>query len=199
MTRNRLTTVVPLFLAASLAVFTLWLDRFAQEPARDLVGPSRHDPDYIVEKLFGVLLGETGAASYSLAAAKMVHYPDDDTTLLTSPKFVSYGTPKAPVTVTAREGVVSAKGDHVYFQDDVRVTRAAYEDTSELVMRTSFLHVIPDRHIARTDRPVIVSDDANTVTAEGFEMNSETRVIKLLSNVRGTFEPSPSTRGTTGR
>lgn len=199
MTRNRLTTVVPLFLAASLAVFTLWLDRFAQGPARDLVGPSRHDPDYIVEKLSGVLLGETGAASYSLAAAKMVHYPDDDTTLLTSPKFVSYGTPKAPVTVIAREGVVSAKGDHVYFQDDVRVTRAAYEDTSELVMRTSFLHVIPDRHIARTDRSVIVSDDANTVTAEGFEMNSETRVIKLLSNVRGTFEPIPSTRGTTGR
>ena len=30
MTRNRLTTVVPLVLAASLAVFTLWLDRFAQ-------------------------------------------------------------------------------------------------------------------------------------------------------------------------
>ena len=199
MTRNRLMAVVPLVLAGVLAAFTLWLDRFAQGPARDLVGPSRHDPDFIVEKLTGVLLGESGVPSYSLTAAKMVHYPDDDTTLLTSPKFVSYGTPKAPVTVTAREGVVSAKGDHVYFQDDVRVTRAAYEDTSELVMRTSFLHVIPDRHIARTDRSVIVSDDANTVTAEGFEMNSETRVIKLLSNVRGAFEPSQSPRGRTGR
>lgn len=199
MTRNRLTTVMPLVLAGMLAAFTLWLDRFAQGPARDLVGPSRHDPDYIVEKLTGVHLGETGTASYSLTAAKMVHYPDDDTTLLTSPKFVSYGTPKAPVTVTASEGVVSAKGDHVYFQDDVRVTRAAYEDTSELVMRTSFLHVIPDRHIARTDRSVIVSDDANTVTAEGFEMNSETRVIKLLSKVRGAFEPSQLPRGRPGR
>jgi lipopolysaccharide export system protein LptC len=46
---------------------------------------------------------------------------------------------------------------------------------------------------------VVLSDDANTVTAEGFEMNSETRVIKLLSNVRGTFEPDQSTRGRTGR
>ncbi len=199
MTRNRLTAVVPLLLAGMLAAFTLWLDRFAQGPARDLVGPSRHDPDFIVEKLTGVLLGESGAASYSLTAAKMVHYPDDDTTLLTSPKFVSYGTPKAPVTVTASEGVVSAKGDHVYFQDDVRVTRAAYENASELVMRTNFLHVIPDRHIARTDRSVIVSDDANTVTAEGFEMNSETRVIKLLANVRGTYDPSKSPRGRPGR
>jgi len=196
---RRLTTVVPLLLAGLLAAFTFWLDRFAQGPARDVVGPSRHDPDYIVEKLTGVLLGESGAASYSLAAAKMVHYPDDDTTLLTAPKFVSYGSPNATLTVTASEGVVSAKGDHVYFQDDVRVTRAAHEGASELVLRTSFLHVIPDRHIARTDRAVTLSDDANTVTAVGLEMNNETREIRLLSNVRGTFDPSTSPRGRTGR
>jgi len=196
---RRLTTVVPLLLAGVLAGFTFWLDRFAHGPERDLVGPSRHDPDYIVEKLTGVLLGETGAASYSLAAAKMVHYPDDDTTLLTSPKFVSYGSPKATVTVTASEGVVSAKGDHVYFQDDVRVERAALDGAGELVMRTTFLHVIPDRHIARTDRAVTLSDGVNTVSAVGLEMNNETRVIKLLSNVRGNYEPSTAPRGGTGR
>jgi lipopolysaccharide export system protein LptC len=94
---------------------------------------------------------------------------------------------------------VSAKGDHVYFQDDVRVTRAAHEGASELVMRTSFLHVAPDYHIAKTDRSVTLSDDANTVTAVGLEMNNETRVIKLLSNVRGTYEPSRSPQGRPGR
>jgi len=189
----------PFALLAGLAALTFWLDRVVQptQPASQVAG--RHDPDYIVEKLSAVLMGDTGAASYTLAAAKMVHYPDDDSTLLTSPRFVSYGSPKAPVTITASEGVVSAKGDHVYLQDNVRVTRAAYDNASELVMRTTFLHVIPDLHIARTDRSVIVSDDANTVTAEGFEMNSETRVIKLLANVRGTYDPSKSPRGRTGR
>jgi len=29
-----------------------------------------------------------------------------------------------------------------------------------------------------------------TVSAVGLEMNSETRVIKLLSSVRGTYEPA---------
>ena len=199
MTRSRLITVAPLLLAGMLAGFTLWLDRFAQGPARDLVGPSRHDPDYIVEKLTGVLMGESGAPSYTLSAMKMVHYPDDDATLLTSPKLISYGSAKSIVTVTSSEGVVSAKGDHVYFQDDVRVTRAPYENASELEMRTTFLHVIPDLHIARTDRSVIIFDHANTVTAEGLEMNSETRVIKLLANVRGTYEPSRSPREKAGR
>lgn len=196
---RRLSTVVPLLLAGVLAVFTLWLERFAQDPERGVVGPSRHDPDYIVEKLHAVLLGETGAASYSLAATRMVHYPDDDTTLLTAPKFVSYGSPEATVTVTASEGVVSAKGDHVYFQDDVRVERAAQDGVGELVMRTTFLHVIPDRHIARTDRAVTLSDGANTVSAVGLEINSETRVIKLLSNVRGNYEPSTAPRRGSGR
>jgi lipopolysaccharide export system protein LptC len=197
--RNRLTTVVPLVLAGMLAGLTLWLDRFAQGPARDVVGPSRHDPDYIVEKLTGVRMGETGAVSYSLSAAKLVHYPDDDSTLLTSPRFVSYGSSKATVTVTSSEGVISSKGEHVYFQDDVRVTRAAHDGASELLMRTDFLRVVPDQHLALTDRPVTLTDDANTVTAVGLEMNNETRVIKLLSNVRGIYDPGKSPRGKAGR
>lgn len=197
--RGRLTTLAPLILAGMLAGLTFWLDRFVQGPARDLVGPSRHDPDYIVEKLSGVRIGDAGIPRYTLSALKLVHYPDDDSTLLTAPKFVSYGSPEATVTVTSSQGVVSAKGDHVYFQDDVRVTRAAREGTRELVMRTSFLHVVPDHHIAQTDRSVTLSDEANTVTAEGLEMNNETRVIKLLSKVRGTYEPSKLPRGNAGR
>ena len=201
MKRGRLTTAAPLLLAGMLAALTFWLDRFAQGPASDRLGPSRHDPDYIVEKLAGVRMGESGSVDYSLSAAKMVHYPDDDTTLLTSPKFVSYASPKATVTITSSEGVVSSKGEHVYFQDNVRVTRAPQEGSGELVMRTSFLHVAPDYHIATTDRSVTLSDDTNTstVTAVGLEMNNETRVIKLLSNVRGTYDPGSSPRNKAGR
>jgi LPS export ABC transporter protein LptC len=57
-------------------------------------------------------------------------------------------------------------------------------------MRTTFLHVVPDHHVAMTDRTVSITDAAMTVSAVGLEMNSETRVIKLLSSVRGTYEPA---------
>lgn len=199
MKRGRLTTAAPLLLAGMLAALTFWLDRFAQGPARDLIGPSRHDPDFIVEQLTGVHMDKSGAESYSLSAAKMVHYSDDDTTLLASPKLVSYGSQKATVTITSSEGVVSGKGDHVYFQDDVRITRAAYAGTSDLVMRTAFLHVVPDQQIALTDRFVTLTDDANTVTAVGLEMNNATRIIKLLSEVRGTYDPGSSPPKKSGR
>jgi len=191
---DRLTVAAPLLLVAMLAALTFWLEQIAQPPARNLTGGSRHDPDYIVENLSAVSLNETGTASYTLAAAKMVHYPDGDTTLMTTPKFVSYGSEKAPMTITASEAVVSANGQHVYFQDDVRVTRAAHGTNSELVVRTAFLHVIPDDNMAKTDREVTISDAATTVTAVGLELNNETRVIKLLSNVRGTYDPGKSPR-----
>lgn len=186
---QRLAEQAPLVLIAILAALTFWLERAVQSSAREPGGASRHDPDYIVENLSAARMSEEGTALYTLSAARMLHYPDDDSTLLTEPRFVSYRSQRAPVTVTAKQAVVSSNGEHVYFQDDVRVVRAAYEEHSELVVRTSFLHVIPDRHLARTDRPVTISDAATTVTAVGLELNSETRVITLLSNVRGTYDP----------
>jgi len=199
MTGDKLTAVLPLILVGMLVAFTFWLDRLAQPVALGTAGASRHDPDYMVDGFSAIRMNESGAASYTLSAAKMVHYPDDDTTLLTAPRFVSLGSAKAPVTITASQAVVSTNGEHVYFQDDVRVTRAAFGDSSELMMRTAFLHVIPDDSLARTDRTVTITDAAATVTAVGLELNSETRVIKLLSNVRGTYDPNKSPRAAAKR
>ena len=134
-------------------------------------------------------MNETGAAAYTLSADRMLHYPDDDTTLMTQPRLVSYSSEKAPVTITSKEALVSSNGEHVYFRDDVQVTRAAHGKSTEMMMRTAFLHVIPDDNIAKTDRPVTITDAATTVTAVGLEFNSETHVVKLFSTVRGTYEP----------
>ena len=128
-----------------------------------------------------------GSIKHTLAAQRMVHYPDDDTTHVETPRFVSYATRRAPVTITARRALVSSEGENIYFQDDVRVSRAAFADRSELVVQTSYLHVLPDESIARTDRPVTITDANTTVRAVGLELNSETRVLKLLSSIRGTY------------
>ena len=192
---DRLTTVLPLILVGMLVAFTVWLDQIVQPVVTGPRGASRHDPDYRVDGLSAMRMNESGAASYTLSAAKMVHFPDDDTTLLTTPKFVSLGEAKAPITITAKQALVSSNGDNVYFQDDVRVTRAAFGDSSELLLRTVYLHVIPDDKIARTDRPVTITDAATTVTAIGLELNSETRVMKLLAKVRGIYDPNKSPRG----
>jgi lipopolysaccharide export system protein LptC len=190
---NRLTTLAPVVLVGMLVALTFWLDNIAQ-PAPRGPGASRHDPDYIVDKLSATLMGATGTADYTLSAAKLMHYPDDDSTVLTAPKFVSHPTTQNPVTITASQGVVSSNGEHVYFQDDVRVVRPATRDASELTARTDFLHVVPEFSIATTDRLVTITDAATTVTAVGLELNSDTRILKLQSRVRGTYDPAVAPR-----
>ena len=186
----RLTSWFPFALLAGLAALTFWLDRMVQFAPDGLPAVSRHDPDYMVDKLKAARTNEEGVVIYTLDAERMIHYPDDDTTHLTAPRFVSLRSKQAPVTITAREGLLSSNGDNVYFKEDVKVTRAAYADRSEMVMRTAFLHIIPDDNIAKTDRPVTITDAATVVNAVGLEMNNETRILKLFSNVRGTYDPN---------
>lgn len=185
---DRLTRWFPLLLLAILAALTFWLDRAVQPPAGKRDGSTRHDPDYIVDKLSALRMAPDGGIKHTLFAEKMIHYPDDDSTYLQSPKFVSYASGKAPMTITAREALVSKDGENVYFQNDVRVTRAPYDDKSELVMQTSYLHVIPDDNIAKTDRPVTITDANTVVNAIGLELNGETRILKLKSRVRGIYD-----------
>ena len=143
-----------------------------------------------MDNLSALSTNEAGNAVYTLFAARMVHYPDDDTTFLTRPRLISYQSAQAPMTITANEALVSSNGENVYFKDDVKVTRAAYGNYSEMVMVTSYLHVIPDDNIAKTDRPVTITDASTVVNAIGLELNSETRVLKLHSRVRGTYDPA---------
>lgn len=186
---DRFTTTVPLALIALLAALTYWLDQVAQPPPPRADPAMRNDPDYIVEGLSAMTFNQAGSAEYTLSAEKMVHYPAADETVLLRPLFVSYGSAKAPVTITANEARVSSDGENVYFRDDVRVTRAPYGRNSELLVQTDFMHVIPDANVAKTHRPVTVTEAATTVTAVGLEINSETHVIRLLSNVQGTYDP----------
>lgn len=184
---DRLTAWFPLLLLAALAALTFWLDRLVQPPPSVRPATARHDPDYIVESLSAMRMAPDGSIKHTLAARRMLHYPDDDSTHLETPRFVTYATRRAPVTITAKQALLSSEGEDIYFQDDVRVTRAPFADKSELVVRTSYLHVIPDASIARTDRAVTITDANTTVHAVGLELNSETRILKLLSSVRGTY------------
>jgi len=191
---TRFSHYFPLLLLAILASLTFWLDQAVQQGATGS-GAERHDPDYIVDKIVVRRMDANGDVKHTLYAERMTHYPDDDSTHLVTPRFVSNASARAPLSITSRTARVSSGGEHIYFETDVRATRAAYANRSELVMETSYLHVTPDEHIARTDRPVTISDAHTVARAIGLELNSETRIVKFLSQFRGTFhDPDRATR-----
>lgn len=191
---QRLTSLFPIALLLAVAAVTVWLDRQVQPPERARDGKARHDPDYVVENFSATRIGADGVPRYTLSARRMVHYPDDDSTYLDAPKLVSYSNAGTTMTATSKNAMLSSNGENAYLTDDVRLVRSAYADKSELTVRTSYLHIIPDDDIAKTDKPVQIYDANTLITSVGLEFNNQTLILKLLSNVRGTYEKPKPTR-----
>ena len=185
---QRLSAWFPVVLLALVAAVTVWLDRQVQPPEAVPSGKGRHDPDYIADNFTVSRIGPDGAVRYRMTARRMQHYPEDDSTDVEAPRVVNYRENGITITATSKTAKLSSNADDVYLQDDVRLVRSAYADHGELVMLTTWLHVIPDDGIAKTDRPVRIQDAANVVTADGLEFNNKTRILKLLSNVKGHYE-----------
>ena len=186
--RDRLSLWFPAGLLLLLAMLSFWLNRTVQPPQPKNDGSSRHDPDYFVENFTTTRMGVDGLPHHTLTAAKMVHYPDDDSTHLDRPHFTRFENGIAPLHIEATNGLLSSEGKHAYFTDNVIVTREAYNGKSMLTLKTSYLHVIPDKDQALTDKPVNIQDARTNVDAIGLELNNKTHVMKLLSHVKGRYE-----------
>ena len=68
------------------------------------------------------------------------------------------------------------------------VVREASRERSELRIQTEYLQIVPDRDLARTDRPVTITEGRSRLAGVGMEFNNKTRQFALLSQVRGTFD-----------
>jgi lipopolysaccharide export system protein LptC len=184
---DRLITWSPLILVALLATMSFWLDRKVQPPAHRPDGSSRHDPDFIIEGFSAVKMNPDGTRRYALTAKRMVHFPDDNSTQLELPRLVYFDYQRAPVTIRS-ETAESVQGvDDVFFHGDVQLIRSAYASNAELGIFTSFLHVIPDKDLAKTDKPVRMVEGNSTASSVGLEFDNAVRHIKLLSEVKSSY------------
>ena len=181
--------LLPLPLLGLLGI-SYWLNQQAQlEPAKP-DSSKRHDPDAIVENFSATKLNELGLPSFIMAANKMLHYPDDDSTTLDVPRITMLSAGQPVIHAIAKRGTISSKGDEVLLHDEVEVLREASARQTALTLQTDYLRIIPDQDLANTDRAVTIFDAHNTVRATGMEMDNKTRTLKLLSQVRSEHVPN---------
>jgi lipopolysaccharide export system protein LptC len=171
----------------SLALLTLWLDhtvRVGEKP------PSlrRHDPDYLVTNFTTTTYNKQGDVETVLAAAQMVHFPDDDSTELVAPRVMQAKPAQPRFTVRADRGALSREGDEIFLYDNVVLVREADALHPEGRMTTSFLHIVRDRALVRTDREVLFEEPGRALAGRGMEYHNDTRELFLRADVKGHFE-----------
>lgn len=175
----------------ALALFSVWLERTVREDERH---PSfrRHDPDYIIDHFTVTSFDRNGNPESTLAAAKMLHYPDDDTTELLAPRVV-HSRPDSPrIMLHADRGTLSPDGEEVFLFGNVLMTRDAGADVGPARVQTTFLHILRSRSLVRTDREVEIAEEGRTLSGRGMEYSNETQRLVLHNDVRGRFEPRKS-------
>lgn len=179
---------LPLGVLGMLVALTWWLDQLVQPEGPRSDAKLRHDPDLIVENFRARKFGEDGRTLYTLAALKMVHYPDDDSALLERIGFEAYEPRQPRMTIASESGRLLEGGDKVWFEGNVVLVREADERYEASRLTTERLLVLPDSGVARTTGPVLLENPAARVEASGLELNNQTRMLRL-DRVRATYKP----------
>jgi lipopolysaccharide export system protein LptC len=184
----RPTSWLPLAVLGLLVGLTLWLNTLVQAPVARADGSMRHDPDSIVERFDARKLGTDGRVLYTLAAKKMVHYPDDDSALLESLTVEAFEPGQPRMTITADHGRLEQAGDRVWIDGHVVLVREGDAKTEPARVTTDKLLVLPDAGIARTNSEVTLTSPTSHAVAQGLELDNKARTITLehvVANLEG--------------
>jgi lipopolysaccharide export system protein LptC len=181
---DRAAKIFPLFMLLLLAALTFWLSRVIQSDAPR--GPLRHDVDYWAEGVKMLRFDINGTLQHTLTAEKLLHYPDDDTTIVTTPHLTYHRQP--PVEIAARMAYIGRDGKEVDLVDDVRVTRhGATGDAPSTTLETRTLKVFPDEEKGSTSDPVIITRGNSIMHGSGLEIDNSTGITVLRGRVSGTI------------
>ena len=179
----------PLVLALLLAIITFWINLTVEQQGPKIDGSDRHDPDYTMNHFVNTQTDTTGKLRYVLAAAEMVHYPDDDSTVLQRPRFTQYTVDKPYTRIEGLRGYVSSNGQQVTLVDNVKVTRQAFDGKGEMQIATEKLDILPNQDIAKTDAPVVITQAPKTVIhATGMIFDKKHQTMQLLKRVKVHYE-----------
>lgn len=177
----------PLLLMLTLALLSFWLERLVREEPQPQA-QRRHDPDYTIERFALIEYSRDGVPVSTLSAAKMVHFPDDDSTELLTPRAVQTKPGQPRLTLSADRGTLSQNGSELLLYDNALMLRDGLAGEPGGELRSSFLHLISARALVRSDREVQINEQGRSIVARGMEYDNLSGQLELHSQVRGTFE-----------
>lgn len=177
--------LLPLIFVGLLTGLTYWLDRTTAAEEQAKKAAARHDPDFIVDRFTVQRFDEKGSLVNSMAAEKMTHFPDDNSSDVIKPE-MSFFRSSNPSRLTARTARLLQDGEEVHLQGDVRLMRPAGATPAVLIQSES-LTVYPKTELAKSNSPVTITQGSSVVRGSGLEYNGKERVAVLHGRAKGTF------------
>ncbi len=187
---SKLTSLQQGLLALSLA-FILWLLFSGSEPTTSTANEQQNytqASDYTISQFTITIMDENGQPSRIIKGQEMTHFPEDDSTHITSPIAEFVNQQKDTWIVTSEQGKTHGKGHVILLTDNVVISR---KDDDKTELQTSTLTLDTNKSTAYTDAAVKMISPYGETNSIGLHATLEDKTINLHSRVKGHYDAPP--------
>ncbi len=186
---QRLRIILFITLLVALLMGSFWILKLVhQGDETDHIQRIQGKPDYYIEQFKYVKMAVDGRPRYDISGQRMTHLPDTDSYEVTLPVFTSLDSNKASMTLRAKRGVIEDNQTKIHLYDDVQGNRAQFKQAQRIHLSSEYLLLLPDENIIKTDKPVEITIGSSVMNSTGMIANNELQELRLLHNVRGTYQ-----------
>ena len=191
--------MMPLILMGILTLITFWLVKKSNAPEGEVLERVRlHEPDYVITNGTLSALNEAGNTKYRVLGKKVIHYDDDASIDIATPRMRLFQLDKAPVTVKADTGHLDGDLTILDLIDNAQIFRPAQAATAtepatlRMLAQSSYFRVLINDDIIETDRPIRLEQGMSVMNSNvGGSFNNVDQSMVLSGQVRGRIERLP--------
>ena len=191
--------LMPLILMGTLTLLTFWLVQKVTPPEKSSLERVRlHEPDYTITNGALSALNEMGSTKYRVLGNKVIHYDDDASIDILTPRIRLFQLDKAPVTVKSDTGHLDGDLTILDLIDNASIFRPAQAATSSqaatlrMLASSTYFKVLINDDIIETNRPIMLEQGISIMqSTEGGKFNNIEQSMTLLGQVKGRIERAP--------
>ena len=178
-----------LALCAALALGSYWVLEIMRKDGLDAGSAlERSEPDYFVDNFRFVRMSLSGEVEYRISGSRLTHHPADDTHQIIDPVITSLGKERAPLTARSERALIDRNQAQIHMYDNVRIDRDPTPSSQAMRLTTSYLLLLTDEDIMRTDKPVEITLGQSRLTGIGMIANNATRQLQMGENVHALYQ-----------
>ena len=143
--------------------------------------------DFFIENMNSTVMLENGQPHYTLKAARLTHYPDQDIVELDNVAFQLFNAAPANWSAQAQQGRIENQDGTIHLKGDVILQRPANQSASAITLSTSTLSIHSEEDYAETSAPVKINHGHNQISATGMRLYLKDGRMEFTSATRVTY------------
>jgi lipopolysaccharide export system protein LptC len=191
--------LMPLILMGALTLVTFWLVQKVTPPEKSTLERVRlHEPDYTITNGALSALNEMGSTKYRILGNKVIHYDDDASIDILTPRMRLFQLDKAPVTVKSDKGHIDGDLTILDLIDNASIFRPAQAATASqaatlrMLASSTYFKVLINDDVIETNRPMTLEQGISIMqSTAGGKFNNIEQSMTLLGQVKGRIERAP--------